>query len=106
MVGNLGLLTREGVEHFLPIFKDMQNWMNPDYKDPFPDTPFSNKPKGPDAADEYRARLEKLGYTRVYQGTGELITIKAVCVWETVGSLGIPRVAWLDKWGIRPSNDE
>jgi uncharacterized protein (DUF2235 family) len=106
MVADLGLLTREGVEHFYPIFKDMQNWMNDDYDDPFPNVPFPDKPKGPNAAHEYRARLEKLGYTRVVQESGELIKIKAVCVWDTVGSLGIPRVAWLDRIGIRADNDE
>ncbi|KAH6998621.1 hypothetical protein BKA56DRAFT_626946 [Ilyonectria sp. MPI-CAGE-AT-0026] len=96
MVGALGLLTREGVEHFYPIFKDMQHWMDDHYKDPFPNVPFPNKPKGPNAAKEYRARLESLGYTRVKQdgGDGELIKIKAVCVWDTVGSLGVPR--WYD----------
>lgn len=106
MIGNLGLLTREGVEHFYPIFKDMQNWRNDDYADPFPKSPFPDKPKGPRAADEYRARLAKMGYTRVDQRSGDLITIKAVCVWDTVGSLGIPRITWLDKMGIRPSNNE
>ncbi|KAL6403878.1 hypothetical protein AUP68_13251 [Ilyonectria robusta] len=108
MVGALGLLTREGVEHFYPIFKDMQHWMDDHYKDPFPNVPFPNKPKGPNAAKEYRARLESLGYTRVKQdgGDGELIKIKAVCVWDTVGSLGVPRVAWLDKLGIRADNEE
>ncbi|POR35473.1 Uncharacterized protein TPAR_04329 [Tolypocladium paradoxum] len=83
MIGNLGLLTREGVEHFYPIFKDMQNWRNDDYADPFPSRPFPDKPKGPRAAEEYRARLAKMGYTRVDQCNGDLITIKAVCVWDT-----------------------
>lgn len=106
MVSTLGLLTREGVEHFYPIFKDMQHWMDDKYDDPFPDIPFSNKPKGVGAAKEYRKKLEKMGYTRVYQATGDLIKIKAVCVWDTVGSLGIPTVAWLDKLGIRADNDE
>lgn len=107
LIGNLGLLTREGVENFYPIFKDMQNWMNTDYIDPFPTVPFRDKPKGPYAADEYRARLEKMGYTRVWQQNGGgLIKIKAVCVWDTVGSLGIPQIPWLEKIGIRPSNDE
>ncbi|KAF4338573.1 peptidoglycan binding domain protein [Fusarium beomiforme] len=84
MTGNLGLLTREGVE-FYPIFKDMQHWMDDDYEDPFPNVPFPNKPKGKDAADAYRARLEQLGYTRVRrnEGRGDLITIKAVGVWDT-----------------------
>ncbi|KFA81471.1 hypothetical protein S40288_03337 [Stachybotrys chartarum IBT 40288] len=106
MVGDLGLLTRAGVEHFYAIFRDMQNWMNDDYRDPFPDVPFPNKPKGPNAADEYRARLEQLGYTRVTQTDGSLIKVKAVCVWDTVGSLGIPRVSWLEQLGIRADNEE
>ncbi|KNA97395.1 hypothetical protein FOXG_02113 [Fusarium oxysporum f. sp. lycopersici 4287] len=108
MIGNLGLLTREGVEFFYPIFKDMQHWMDDDYEDPFPNIPFPNKPKGKDAADVYRARLEQLGYTRVRrsEGQGDIITIKAVGVWDTVGSLGIPRVLWLEKLGIRADNDE
>ncbi|KAK2591853.1 hypothetical protein QQS21_010462 [Conoideocrella luteorostrata] len=99
MIGNLGLLTREGIEHFYPIFKDMQNWQNGDYVDPFPGVPFRDKPKGPHSADEYRARLEKMGYTRVYQESGRLIKVKAVCVWDTVGSLGIPKIPWLEKLG-------
>ncbi|QPC64746.1 hypothetical protein HYE67_006977 [Fusarium culmorum] len=98
MIGHLGLLTREGVEFFYPIFKDMQHWMDDDYEDPFPNIPFPDKPKGKDAADKYRARLEQLGYTRVRREQGdEIITIRAVCVWDTVGSLGIPKIAWLDR---------
>jgi hypothetical protein len=106
MVSNLGLLTREGVEHFYPIFKDMQNWENENYHDEFPTVPFADKPKGPNAADEYRNRLEKIGYTRVKQKNGELIKIRAVCVWDTVGSLGIPKVSWLPKLRLTPDNDE
>ncbi|KAM0260270.1 hypothetical protein ACHAQJ_002834 [Trichoderma viride] len=98
MVTSLGLLTREGLEYFYPIFKDMENWNNDKYDDEFPGQPFDNKPKGPNAAAVYRERLEKLGYTRVYQENGDLIKIKAVCVWDTVGSLGIPKISWLDKW--------
>ncbi|KAK4069901.1 uncharacterized protein Triagg1_6696 [Trichoderma aggressivum f. europaeum] len=98
MIGNLGLLTREGLEYFYPIFKDMENWNNDNYDDEFPGQPFPNKPKGPNAAAVYRKRLEELGYTRVYQANGELIKIKAVCVWDTVGSLGIPKVSCTYKW--------
>lgn len=60
MIADLGLLTREGVEHFYPIFKDMENWMNDKYKDEFPNLPFEHKPKGEDAAEKYRAKLEKV----------------------------------------------
>ncbi|KAG5916264.1 hypothetical protein E4U42_007732 [Claviceps africana] len=99
MIGNLGLLTREGIEHFYPIFKDMQNWRNYDYQDLFPDIPFMDKPKGATADVEYRTRLEKMGFTRVYQKTNQLITVKAIGVWDTVGALGIPKITWLERFG-------
>lgn len=57
MVSDLGLLTREGMEYFYPIFKDMQNWTNDAYDDEFPTIPFTNKPKGEEAAVVYRKRL-------------------------------------------------
>ncbi|KAI1098074.1 hypothetical protein F4804DRAFT_350818 [Jackrogersella minutella] len=57
MISDLGLLTREGMEFFYPVFKDMQNWMNTEYKDQFPKIPFPDKPKGPHAAEEYRKKL-------------------------------------------------
>ncbi|KAI1492474.1 hypothetical protein F5X96DRAFT_677714 [Biscogniauxia mediterranea] len=71
MISDLGLLTREGMEYFYPVFKDMQNWMNPDYEDPFPNLPFSDKPKGAKAVDVYRQKLVENGYTRVRQEKGE-----------------------------------
>ncbi|PKS11922.1 hypothetical protein jhhlp_001217 [Lomentospora prolificans] len=102
MIGEIGLLTRDGMELFYPIFKDMENWMDSDYNDPFPTLPFSEKPKGANASKEYKTRLEKLGLTRVRQegGSGDLIKVKAVGVWDTVGSLGIPEVSWLSKMGV------
>lgn len=50
----------------------------------------------------------QLGFTRVREsgGTGKLITVKAIGVWDTVGSLGIPEVAWLSKLGVSQSNPE
>ncbi|KAI1502663.1 hypothetical protein F5X99DRAFT_407739 [Biscogniauxia marginata] len=89
MISDLGLLTREGMDYFYPVFKDMQNWMNPDYDDPFPNLPFPEKPKGIYAVDDYRQRLVAKGYTRVRQnrGRGDLITVKAIGVWDTVGAL-------------------
>ncbi|KAI1393684.1 uncharacterized protein F4822DRAFT_424147 [Hypoxylon trugodes] len=85
MISDLGLLTREGMEFFYPVFKDMQNWMNQDYKDQFPEIPFPDKPKGPHAAEEYRKKLVEKGYTRVHQdkGRGDLIKVKAIGVWDT-----------------------
>lgn len=60
MIGEIGLLTREGMDLFYPIFKDMENWMNDEYDDPFPALPFSEKPKGEGASHEYKARLERV----------------------------------------------
>lgn len=57
MIGDLGLLTRKGMEFFYPIFKDMQNWRTPQYKDPFPRMPFENKPRGENAEEAYREML-------------------------------------------------
>jgi hypothetical protein len=65
MVGDLGLLTREGIESFYPIFKDMENWMDDDYKDPFPKVPFADKPKGIKAANAYKKKLEEVGASPV-----------------------------------------
>ena len=104
MVSNLGLLTLKGLDYYYPIFRDMQHWGDHDYKDPFPDMPFSNKPT---TEEPYRDKLEKMGLTRVRQHNGQLIKIKAICVWDTVGSLGIPRMAWMDAVGFRtPFYDE
>ncbi|OTA95825.1 hypothetical protein M434DRAFT_9481 [Hypoxylon sp. CO27-5] len=60
MISDLGLLTREGMEFFYPIFKDMQNWMNEKYKDQFPLIPFPDKPKGSHAAEEYQKKLVEI----------------------------------------------
>lgn len=60
MIGEIGLLTREGQDLFYPVFKDMENWMNDEYDDPFPSIPFSEKPKGRGASVEYKARLERV----------------------------------------------
>ncbi|OIW32977.1 hypothetical protein CONLIGDRAFT_568985 [Coniochaeta ligniaria NRRL 30616] len=108
MIGDLGLLTRAGMDDFYPIFKDMQNWRTPDYRDPFPNVPFPNKPKGEGAEDIYRQLLLDRGLTRVNQncGTGDLIKVKAVGVWDTVGSLGIPQISWLPKLSIGAASKE
>jgi hypothetical protein len=48
------------MELFYPIFKDMENWMFDDYEDPFPTSPFGEKPKGANASREYKSRLERV----------------------------------------------
>jgi len=61
MISDLGLLTREGMEFYYQIFKDMENWRTPNYKDPFPGMPFENKPLGEDAESVYRQKLLEVG---------------------------------------------
>lgn len=106
MIAKLGLLTREGIDQFYPIFMDMKRWDYCQAIDQFPDIPFSEKPSGPNASKEYRDKLESLGLTRVRQnhGNGPLITIKAIACWDTVGSLGVPQVEWLNKISPPPTH--
>ncbi|PBP28618.1 hypothetical protein BUE80_DR000332 [Diplocarpon rosae] len=106
MITNIGLLTREGMEDFYPIFKDYQNFKNERYHDIFPEIPFPNKPTGPDAAYAYKQRLEKDGFTRVYDPNGSKIKTHAVAVFDTVGSLGIPNISLLAKLGLPHSTIE
>ncbi|KAI0480252.1 hypothetical protein GGR56DRAFT_261940 [Xylariaceae sp. FL0804] len=108
LISDIGLLTREGMKHFYVVFKDMQHWKDLDYKDDSPNVPFPQKPRGVNAEHIYRERLVELGYSRVRQdkGRGNLIRVKAVGVWETVGALGIPDIAFLTRMGIQPNNHE
>ncbi|KAG5962931.1 hypothetical protein E4U58_003723 [Claviceps cyperi] len=75
-------------------------WMNSDCLQEYEEEQSWNKPEGLAANGEYRSRLEKLGLTRVYQNTDHLITVKAIGVWDTVGSLDIPEIPWLEKLGV------
>jgi hypothetical protein len=61
MIRDIGLLTRGGMDTFYPIFKDQENFRNHRYHDIFPTIPFSNKPFGPNAARDYKRRLEEVG---------------------------------------------
>jgi hypothetical protein len=60
MIRDIGLLTRKGMSSFYAIFKDQENFRNKGYHDIFPDVPFPDKPTGPDAAHEYKRRLEQV----------------------------------------------
>ncbi|KAI9808172.1 MAG: hypothetical protein M1825_004629 [Sarcosagium campestre] len=98
LIGRVGLLTKRGLGSFYHVFKDYENSNDEDYKSSYPDLPFENKPPFRDPS--YGIRLEKLGLTRLQ------VPIKAVAVWDTVGSLGIPSISWLERIGISPTNRE
>ncbi|MCJ1434448.1 hypothetical protein MMC27_003816 [Xylographa pallens] len=84
LIADLGLLTRAGMTSFYPIFKDWENQVKEGYVSPWPDLPFPKKP--PFSDPRYTKELERLNMTRLR------IPIKAVGVWDTVGSLGIPDI--------------
>ncbi|KAI9836972.1 MAG: hypothetical protein M1838_004908 [Thelocarpon superellum] len=97
-IGCIGLLTKIGLDSFYEIFKDYENGENNNYKPQYPDVPFANKPNIHDP--RYTAELEANKLSRLQ------IPIKAVAVWDTVGSLGMPSISWLEKLGIQPANRE
>lgn len=87
LIGDLGLLTRRGLPHFSEIFEDYEHKSDDRYTSPFPDSPLRDKPP---FSPQYVHELERQGLTRTR------IPIKALCVWDTVGALGIPRTPWLN----------
>ncbi|KAI9763822.1 MAG: hypothetical protein M1840_009076 [Geoglossum simile] len=105
LIGQIGILTKLGMEHFYHIFKDYEkswdrDWES-DYMKRWPDRPFDH-PVNIRTKNEYAAKLEQLKQTRV-----KGVRIKAVAVWDTVGSLGIPKVSWLEKFpGFSQANKE
>jgi Uncharacterized alpha/beta hydrolase domain (DUF2235) len=103
-IGYVGLLTSKGMDYFYEIFKDYENaGLGSRYKSPFPNIPFKGKPSMGDPAGKklYQDKLVERGLTRLN------IPIKVVGVWDTVGSLGIPTISWIDKLHLPfPSNKE
>lgn len=95
LIGELGLLTRQGLPYFSVIFEDVEHKSDPRYVSKFPNEPFPEKPP---FNREYVAELGRRGLTRLN------IPIKAVGVWETVGSLGIPRIPVLESLGLQSKN--
>ena len=89
LIAGVGLLTKAGLPYLAEVFKDFENRKNPNYQPANPDSPFPNKPSVSDP--RYEEELEKRDLTRLD------IDIKVVGVFDTVGSLGIPRIPWLER---------
>ncbi|KAF2396128.1 hypothetical protein EJ06DRAFT_560083 [Trichodelitschia bisporula] len=91
-ISDVGLLTPAGMVHFYPIFQDWENQIMPGYKTNFPSRPFPPAPgksARPNLFSEkaaYVAELHRLGFTT------RDVKIKVVACFDTVGSLGIPRI--------------
>ncbi|KAK3115279.1 hypothetical protein LTR53_005550 [Teratosphaeriaceae sp. CCFEE 6253] len=85
LIAEVGLLTSKGLDSFYPIYKDWENQVNPDYKPEYGSLDWPvDRPRFRDAG--YEGKLFEAGLTRPH------IPIKAVAVWDTVGTLGIPEL--------------
>ncbi|KAF2747974.1 hypothetical protein M011DRAFT_401163 [Sporormia fimetaria CBS 119925] len=93
LISEVGLLTKKGLHALPEVFADVQNRRNPNYVPKNPNQPFPNKPSA--NSPRYSRELEHRGLTRLD------IPIKVVGVWDTVGSLGAPRIGWLTKVGLQ-----
>ena len=91
LMDGVGLLTKAGLASWGVIFEDAEHRYDPHYNSAYPNVPFPNKPSVNDP--RYCAELSRRGLTRLH------VPVKAVAVWDTVGSLGVPRVPWLE--GLR-----
>ncbi|KAF2267993.1 hypothetical protein CC78DRAFT_456008, partial [Lojkania enalia] len=98
LVAQIGLLTKKGIGSLPEIFQDVQHRRDPRYIPKLPNVPFPNKPSADSA--RYAEQLERRGLSRLD------IQIKAIGVWDTVGSLGAPRVGWLTKVGLQSSESK
>ncbi|KZL76893.1 peptidoglycan binding domain-containing protein [Colletotrichum tofieldiae] len=103
MIATVGLLTPQGLDHFYRVFEDYESMGDIDrdsslFLDPEM-LPYQGE-KGPAKVNwetrrklQYKSWLSKNGLTRYTYRVSQVIhdiTIKAVGVWDTVGTLGIP----------------
>ena len=96
-ISAVGLLTQKGMLYFWPIFQDWENQIKPlkEWK-PNPRWPWVGpRPNLYSNAEQYTAKLYDLGLTR------KGVKVKAVACYDTVGSLGIPRIGIFSS-GIPP----
>ena len=90
----IGLLTKDGLANWGVIYQDVRHRYDKDFESAYPNIPFQNKPSVGDP--RYAQELQRRGLTRLN------IPVKAIGVFDTVGSLGIPRVPWLERLGLAP----
>ncbi|KAL8966136.1 MAG: hypothetical protein Q9183_003505, partial [Haloplaca sp. 2 TL-2023] len=93
LIGGAGLLTKSGLPDLGEVYRDFQHRRDPDYEPAYPDVPFPRKPSANDP--RYRETLEREGLTRLG------IKVKVVGVFDTVGSLGIPRIGLLERFRLQ-----
>nr|POE89752.1 peroxisomal membrane protein per10 [Quercus suber] len=93
LIGEVGILTKEGLPFLAEIFRDVQHQHDNDYRPKHPDLPFPDKPSALNPA--YTRELERRKLTMLR------VPIKVVGVWDTVGALGFPKIGWLTRLGVQ-----
>lgn len=86
LIASIGLLTKEGMESFYPIFMDWEHQNNPNYK-PGYETAIWPKEGRPKMGSSY---YQALASKRLSQP--KIPVVKAIAVFDTVGSLGVPDI--------------
>ncbi|KAK4619584.1 hypothetical protein CLAFUW4_11517 [Fulvia fulva] len=92
-IGEIGVLTGEGVPYLAEIYRDVKHRHNDNYVPKNPDVPFPDKPSALDP--EYKRELQRRGLTRLN------VPVKVVGCFDTVGSLGTPKLGWLTRIGLQ-----
>lgn len=95
LVDNIGVLSKDGLPSLAEIYRDVKYQHDDNYRPKHPDIPFPNKPSAADPA--YKEQLQRRRLTRLE------CSIKVIGVWDTVGSLGVPKVPWLTRLGLQSS---
>ena len=85
--------SRIGLPALAEIFRDVKHQHDKRYSPKNPDVPYPNKPNASDP--RYTEELEGRGMTT------RDVKIKVIGVWDTVGSLGLPRIGFLTRLGIQ-----
>ena len=86
MIEDVGILTTSGLVDFLPVFKDWENQLAPDYAYKWPADYPKDEERPTFANGQYAKALAKRGLTILN------VPVKAIGVWDTVGALGIPNI--------------
>ncbi|KAI7219161.1 hypothetical protein KC333_g3131 [Hortaea werneckii] len=85
LIDAIGLLTRKGLDSFYPIFKDWELQLDPDYRPQYGSDAWPiDRPRF--SASDYVPKLKEAKLTRTD------IPIKAIAVFDTVGTLGVPEL--------------
>ena len=93
LIGDIGILTTDGLPYLAEIFRDVKHQHDPDYRPKHPDVPFPDKPSA--GSPEYREELRRRRLTRLG------VPIRVVGCFDTVGALGLPKIGWLTRLGLQ-----